>query len=262
MRNFSKSTSYQKNLLKLQGLIRKTVPQCEERVLHGVVMYFYDSQPLIAYKRQRSNLIIQTLGRTPRERRMSMREYMTLLGNIKVRPQQPFPTAAIQSILTERKYTIDQNPGKNSLYAAISTNSKNGRPVPRHEKTAERIKKAEQRYPALQKLTKHPTLSPWVLPITVTIEVAAGLFALIVVLPWLISLIPDVTIPLPKIDLPTIDLPDWRLPFSLPDMPAWLSSLLYWFNKTLPIWIALFITLRVVRKKDKSQHPREKPSKC
>ncbi len=88
MKHLIKSTSYQKNLLKLQGIIYKIDPQCEERVLYGTVMYFYRSQPLIAYKRKRNNLIVLTLGRTHRKRRKSMREYMTLLGNIKVRPQQ------------------------------------------------------------------------------------------------------------------------------------------------------------------------------
>jgi hypothetical protein len=156
------------------------------------------------------------------------------------------------------KDSTDRSRGKNSIFAALSANSKNGRPIPRHEKTAKRIEKAEQRYPALRKLTRHPTFGPWILPLATTAEVAAGLFALLVVLPWLLSLMPDVNLPFPKINLPdvtlpAINLPDWKLPFSLPDMPAWLDSVLYWFGKTLPIWIALFITFRAVRGNDKKR---------
>lgn len=256
MKQSAKRDYYHKNLFVLQRIISEIVPEHEERMMNGTVMYFYHSRALVAFKKSGGSLVVLTPGRTPQERRKAMRSYMTLLGNIKVRPGQPFPTGHIRTILLDRKTIIDSQPARRSFYSLLSNKSKNGVSLARHEKTAARIKTAESNFPKLQKVSKHPKIEPWVLPVAATVEVGAGLFALLVLLPWVLSLLPDVTIPLPTIDLPAIPLPNWNLPFAPPDLPSWLSTLLYWFNKTLPIWIALLIAIKVVLKKRQSKAPR------
>lgn len=261
MKQNRRAKTFQNNIVTLHKLISNIDKSIEQRNIRGTLLYFYKSQPLIAYKSKHNNLIVLTSGRTPKERRRAMKPYMTLLGNIKIKPSQRFPEIAIRSILAERKNEIDRNPNKKSFTAGLSTDPTKGNALPRHEKTAQRIKNVERRYPSVKKVTQHPTFSPWILPLVTTAEVTISLIALLIVLPWLFSLMPDINIPfpafnLPNINLPTINLPDWNLPFSMPNLPEWLENIMYWLKKTWPIWFALLMALEASKKNNIDRTPK------
>lgn len=123
-----------------------------------------------------------------------------------------------------------------------------------HDKALRRVKMLEQRFPAITKITQHPKYKYWVPPFFAVIEVAGTLLFVFLILPFLLSLLPDVNVPAPNINVPNINLPRLPLPdINLPDLPKWLEEIVYWGAKTSPIWIALFFAFYEIRKRNKSE---------
>lgn len=235
------------------ALVDEVAPEHAQKNMAGTVMFFYKSQLLVAYSLAKKSLTILTSGRTPNARRKLLKPYMTLTGNIRIKNDQTLPTSDIRTILLERKNEIEQHPNKKSAYTWMPPARDPS--LSRHEKTSRRVAKLEEKFPALQKATKHPKLQHWIVPIATVLEVTIGMLAALIVMPWLISLlelIPTPNINLPDIPLPSINLPNWNLPFTIPKLPDWLETTLHWFKKTLPIWIAVAIALHAIRKQ-KSQ---------
>jgi len=101
----------------------------------------------------------------------------------------------------------------------------------RQDKTLKTIAVLEAKLPIIKRLSRSEKYGKW----TPTVVALLGAFIplLLTVLLNMISW-PAFDIPLPHVDLPSIPLPD----INLPDLPDWMGDVMFWLQKTWPIWIA------------------------
>lgn len=221
----------------------------------GYILILYRGRLVLGYKETAKGLKVDVKGFLNTSERAMLKGYITWDQNILIRDGQPFPKKAITAFIERRRNAVDTTRTMPSL---ISTPRPRGqKPLSRHQRTSQRVEKIEKRYPRLKKVTGHPKVQPWVITIVTAVEVAAALFVVLVVIPWLARFMPSFSIPFPDISLPRIPFPDITLPTipfpSLPDPPAWVGHVLYWTGKTWPIWVALIFGIFEVRKKKRQK---------
>lgn len=220
--------------------------------LMGSIVILYRGRLVLSYKEKSNGLKIDVKGFLNKSERSMLKGYITWDQNILVRDDRPFPKKAITAYIKRRRGQVDTTRTMPSL---ISTPHPRGQePLSRHQRTSQRVKQLEERFPIMKKATRHPKLQPWIVTIVTTFEVALALLFVLVILPFLSQFLPNISIPFPSINLPTIPLPTVDLPsIPFPSLPDWIDPILYWTGKTWPIWVALIFGIIEVRKKKKDQ---------
>lgn len=97
----------------------------------------------------------------------------------------------------------------------------------RQDRTIKTIALLEKRLPVTKRLSRSPKYGHW-MPSVVAVFGACVPLVLALVLASLEGLIP----------WPHVDIPFPHM-VSLPEPPEWLADVMYWLQKSWPIWIAL-----------------------